>query len=343
MIGSAKPPAATVAAPDQAELRKMSAGQRRVPAALPAGAVNRPVDSGPLRVSDPARVGGYRLVARLGAGGMADVFYSVAPTGRQVAIKVFRATGGGAAACHREYQLARAVGADCTAPALGYGTSWAVSYLVTAYLPGYRCGATLTGRPRAAQWLWRFGAALGGVLTALHARGVVHCDVKPSNLLVRGADVRVIDFGISRYVHEPSWDDQTVQCSPGWAAPEQLRAGAPTPAVDVFAWGCVLAYLASGTHPFASRADQEWYERVQSAEPDLLGLPPVLGEVVRWSLARDPRDRPSAAELAVICQARHGERRQVTAGSTEATSMARRASELGRHSARPYHLPGRVR
>jgi serine/threonine protein kinase len=262
------------------------------------------VGSSPLRVSDPVRVGGYRLVARLGAGGMADVFYSVAPTGRPVAVKVFRATGGGAAACHREYQLARDAGADCTAPALGYRTSPAVSYLVTAYLPGYRCATVLTGRPRPAQWLWGFGAALAGVLATLHARGVVHCDVKPSNLLVRGDDVRVIDFGISRYVGEPSWDDQSVRCSPGWAAPEQLRSAPPTPAVDVFAWGCVLAYLAGGVHPFASRGGQEWVQRVQSADPDLFGLPPVLDAVVRWSMARNPADRPSAAELSVICAGR---------------------------------------
>jgi serine/threonine protein kinase len=276
----------------------------REPAASPASAAIGLADVGPLRASDPARVGGYRLVSRLGAGGMAEVFYSVAPSGRPVAVKVFRPNGGGAAACHREYQLARAAGADCTAPALGYGTSPEGSYLVMAYLSGYRCGTTLTGRPAPAPWLWRFGAALARVLTALDARGVVHCDVKPSNLLIRGHDVRVIDFGISRYVNEPSCDDQTVQCSPGWAAPEQLHAALLTPAVDVFAWGGVLTYLASGAHAFASRNGQEWYERVQSAEPDLSGLPPVLDEVVRWSLAHDSRDRPRAAELAMICQAR---------------------------------------
>ena len=290
---SAKPAATTAAA--------------REPAAL-AGAAIGPAGTGPLRTSDPARIGGYQLVARLGAGGTADVFYSVAPAGRPVAVKVFRPTGGGAAACLREYHLARVAGADCTAPALGFGTSPEGSYLVTAYLPGYRCGTTLRRGPAPPPWLWRFGAAVARVLTALHARGVVHCDVKPSNLLVGGHDVRVIDFGISRYVNEPSWDDQTVQCSPGWAAPEQLHAALPTPAVDIFAWGCVLAYLASGVHAFASRDGQEWYERVQSAEPDLSGLPPVLDEVVRWSLARNPWDRPRAAELARICQALAGGR-----------------------------------
>ena len=95
-----------------------------------------------------------------------------------------------------------------------------------------------------------------------------------------------------------------VECSPGWAAPEQLRTAPATPAVDVFAWGCVLAYLAGGVHPFASQGDQEWILRVQSAEPDLVRVPPGLHDVIRQSLARDPRERPSARELAAICRAR---------------------------------------
>jgi serine/threonine protein kinase len=109
--------------------------------------------------------------------------------------------------------------------------------------------------------LWRFGAALAGTLAAVHPRGVVHCDVKPSNLLVSGDDVRIIDFGIARYVGE-RYDGGVVRCSRGWAAPEQLRTVPATPAVDVFAWGCLLAHLASDVHPFASRSEQEWVLRV---------------------------------------------------------------------------------
>jgi serine/threonine protein kinase len=95
-----------------------------------------------------------------------------------------------------------------------------------------------------------------------------------------------------------------VQCSPGWAAPEQLRSAPATPAVDVFAWGCVLAYLAGGVHPFGGNDEQEWFRRLESAEPDLAGLPRDLHDVVGWSLAHDSRQRPSAAELTMICLAR---------------------------------------
>lgn len=261
-----------------------------------------PAGSWPLRGSDPVSVDGYRLIARLGSGGMADVFYAWAPAGGPVAVKLLRPAAGAAEACQREHRLASSVDGRCTAPVLGHGMSTAGAYLVTAHLPGYRCGSTLVGRPTPAGRLWSLGAALARTLAAVHARGVVHCDVKPSNLLVRGNDVRVIDFGIARHVGQRCGADGIVQCSRGWAAPEQLRTAPATPAVDVFAWGCLLAHLAAGVHPFASRSEQEWILRVQSAQPDLYGLPPHLNDLVRWTLTRDPRHRPSAAELATICR-----------------------------------------
>ena len=279
--------------PDRAKLR--------IPPPPKSGKPAYAIDTWPLRATDPVSVDGYRLASRLGAGGMADVFYAVAPTGRRVALKLLRASVGASEACLREYQFACAVEANCTAPALGHGVSAAGAYLVTSYLPGYRCGNTLVGGSTPAGQLWALGSALALVLAAVHARSVVHCDVKPSNLLLRGRDVRLIDFGIARYVGERCGDDGTVQCSRGWAAPEQLRTAPATPAVDVFAWGCVLAYLAAGVHPFASRGEQEWILRVQSAEPDLSNLPSDLDQLIRATLARDPRDRPSTPELATIC------------------------------------------
>jgi serine/threonine protein kinase len=269
----------------------------------PAVSVSAPVGTWPLRGTDPLRVGGYRLVARLGSGGMADVFYAPAPAGGAVAVKVLRSVAGAAQTCQREYRLTHAVHGDCTAPALGYGRSTAGAYLVTAYLPGYRSGTTLGSTPAPGGSLWTFGSALAQVLAAVHARGIVHCDVKPSNLLVCGHDIRLIDFGIARYVGEQRGGDGTVQYTRSGAAPEQLRITPATPAVDVFAWGCLMARLAGGVHPFASRTEQEWILRIQSAQPDLSRVPAGLAEVIRETLARDPRHRPGAHELAAICRA----------------------------------------
>jgi serine/threonine protein kinase len=262
----------------------------------------------PLRRTDQVSVDGYRLLSRLGSGGMADVYLAVAPTGRRVAVKVLRAGPGAAAACLREHRIASTIDPACTAQALAFGMSAMGPYLVSAYLPGHRCATTLAGESIPTRRLWRFGSALARCLAAVHARGVVHCDVKPSNLLVCGDDVRIIDFGIARFVGQRGGDG-IVECSRGWAAPEQLSATAATPAVDVFAWGCLLARLASGIHPFASRSEQEWILRLQSAQPDLFGLPPGLDDLVRAALARDPQDRPTARELTAICRDRDDERR----------------------------------
>jgi serine/threonine protein kinase len=274
-------------------------------AAAPAGPRYRQdaLDTCPLRETDPVSVDRYRLLSRLGSGGMADVYLAVAPTGGPVAVKVLRADAEATEACRREYRLASAMDPECTAPALGHGVSPAGAYLVTAYLPGYRCATTLAGEPIPARQLLRFGSALARALAAVHTRGVVHCDVKPSNLLVYGDDVRIIDFGIARYAGELGRGG-IVECSRGWAAPEQLWTNSAAPAVDIFAWGCLLAQLASGVHPYASRSEQEWILRLQSAQPDLFGLPPGLDDLIRAALARDPRDRPSARELAAACRTR---------------------------------------
>jgi serine/threonine protein kinase len=261
-----------------------------------------PVDAWPLRLRDPRLIDGYQIMARLGTGGMADVFYALAPGGDPLAIKVLSAVDGAPDTCQREYHLARTVDTSCTAPVLGYGRSKSGPYLLTAYLPGYRSATTLT-QPIPDGPLWRFGAGLAATLAAVHNRGIVHCDVKPSNLLVRDCDVRVIDFGIARRTGERCHTAGMVQLSRGWAAPEQLRDVAATPAIDIFAWGCVMAYLASGRRPFASRDDQEWILRVQSREPDLAGISADLRDLIHQTLQHAPRDRPTASSLAAICVA----------------------------------------
>jgi serine/threonine protein kinase len=116
-----------------------------------------------------------------------------------VTVKVLHAVPGTREACRREYQLASAVDARCTAPVLDHGVSAAGAYLVTAYLPGYQYATMLRRGTMSIEQLWTFGAGLARALASIHARGIVHCDVKPANLLVRDNDVRLIDFGIARH------------------------------------------------------------------------------------------------------------------------------------------------
>jgi serine/threonine protein kinase len=259
-------------------------------------------DIQPLQRSDPVRIGDYEVLARLGSGGMSRVFCALAPAGGLVAVKLFRGTTGVCGACVREYRLAHAVAAEFTAPVLGYGISPAGVYLVVSYLPGYRCAANLSVGMMAQERLWAFGGSLARALQSFERQGMVHCDIKPGNLLVCQGDVRVIDFGIARRTGEWFGRDGTVQCSRGWAAPEQLRVVPATPAVDVFAWGCVLAYLATGVQPFASNSAEEWILRVNSTRPDLFGMPTRLGELVARTLEHDPGNRPNAGDLFTECQ-----------------------------------------
>ena len=274
------------------------------PFAVPIPDPESTVEGRPLRPGDPTAVGDWRLVSRLGQGGMADVFYAMAPGDRTAAVKILRPGPHAPRTCRREYQLASTVDAGCTAPPLDYGMSPSGPYLVMTHLSGYRSGATLVGRsPPAVGLLWAFGLEVARILSTIHAHGIVHCDVKPSNLLIQGGDVRLIDFGTSHYVGEYFGADGTVQCTPGWAAPEQLSLTAATPAADIFGWGCLLAHLAGGVHPFASSDDEEWISRIRSAEPDLFGVPADLAEVIRWTLVRDPTSRPTAVDLADVCAA----------------------------------------
>jgi len=247
-------------------------------------------------------VDGYRLLSRIGTGGTANVYLALPlDGGAAVAMKIFR-PGGAVAECQREFRMASAVDAACTAAPIGHGVTEAGPYLVTAFLPDYRCGTEIMDSTMPIASLLAFGGALAEVLASMHDSGVVHCDVKPSNLLVGGDDIRVIDFGISQYVGEHTAHDGMVNCSRGWSAPEQLRGIPLTPSADVFAWGSVLAYLSTGFHPFAGRHDMEWILRVGSGRPNLSGLHPEIDAVVRAALAHDPADRPSARELAAVCR-----------------------------------------
>lgn len=258
---------------------------------------------GPLRPSDPDRIDGYLLAGRLGSGGTSDVYLAHSLEHGDVALKVMRADVPDAASAVRtEFDLMRRAGSRHVVRALGYGEAAEGAYLAMAYLPRYRPVTALRSGVDATS-LWRIAYAAARAIAAVHAADVIHCDVKPGNLLTHRGDVRLIDFGIARDAYaQPDSDDPTVRCSRGWAAPEQLSKGTLTPAVDVFAWGCLVAYLAGGVHPFASATLLEWVMRVRSAEPDIYQVPCGLEYLVRASLARDPADRPTAWELTAACR-----------------------------------------
>ncbi|MFF5897985.1 serine/threonine-protein kinase [Streptomyces argenteolus] len=264
---------------------------------------------------DPHRIGTYRLLGRLGAGGMGQVFLARSDRGRTVAIKLVRPEL--AAQQHfrdrfrAEVRAARQVGGAWTAPVLDAGVDEAVPWVATGYVAGPSLHLVVSGRrglpaaesgaygPLPERSVRALGAGLAGALQDIHRAGLIHRDLKPSNILLTIDGPRVIDFGIARALDAVTDSGLTrtgaVIGSPGFMSPEQMRGERVTPACDVFCLGSVLAYAATGRLPFgmADTGIHALMFRIAQEEPDLTGVPVDLVELIRDCLAKDPAARPS--------------------------------------------------
>ncbi|MFI9361339.1 protein kinase [Kitasatospora sp. NPDC053057] len=258
----------------------------------------------PLLPDDPREVGGYRLFARLGAGGMGRVYLSYTPGGRPVALKVVRPEFAEDVEFRRrfaqEVSNAQRIHGLYTAQVIDSGgLDSDAPWLVTAYVPG----------PSLQQVVREHGALpvrtvlllMGGIaeaLQAIHSVEVVHRDLKPANVLVAGDGPRVIDFGIARAADATALTGTGYRIgSPAFMAPEQAQGRTVTPATDVFALGALAAYVAGGTAPFGDGPDTAVLYRVVHEEPDLEAVPADLRELIQRCLAKSPEDRPKPAEI----------------------------------------------
>jgi len=267
--------------------------------------VNEPEHGKPLTAEDPATLGDYELLGRLGEGGMGTVYLGSSQAGQRVAVKVIRtelATDEDFLARFRdEALLARRVSPFCTAQVLDYGMSGTTPYLVTEFVTGESLEDVVAqqgGLPHSTV----HGIAVGvsAALTAIHAAGLMHRDLKPSNVLLSQSGPRVIDFGIAKPTENTTGRKSTVGVlvgTPGWIAPEQLTGGDTTTAVDVWAWGCLVAYAATGRHPFGRGNAAAIAYRALHDEPALGDMPAPLDGLVKSALAPDPSDRPKAQKL----------------------------------------------
>ncbi|MEU3443995.1 protein kinase, partial [Streptomyces griseoincarnatus] len=258
---------------------------------------------------DPQSIGGYRLLARLGAGGMGQVYLARSDRGRTVAVKLVREELARQeefrARFRQEVRAARQVGGDWTAPVLDADTEAAVPWVATGYVAGPSL-QQVVGHDHGAlpeRSVRILGAGLAYALKDIHAAGIIHRDLKPSNVLVTIDGPRVIDFGIARALETVTDGGLTrtgaLVGSPGFMAPEQVRGDRITPACDVFCLGSVLAYAATGALPFgtANSGVHALMFRIAQEEPDLTQVPEGLADLVRACLRKDPAARPTLDEV----------------------------------------------
>ncbi|MGW3130671.1 serine/threonine-protein kinase [Streptomyces sp. NPDC001123] len=256
------------------------------------------------RPSDPIRIGRFRVVGVLGAGGMGTVYAAVGERDERVAVKAVHA-GQAAddqfrARFRREVQVLRRVSGPCLVPLLEADPEADIPWLATAYVPGLTLAEHTAMRgPLAGIQLHLFAAGTAEALAAVHAAGVVHRDLKPANVILAPDGPRVLDFGIAHVADGTAVTRTgTLTGTPGWLSPEYYRDGTSGPPGDVFAWGALLAFAATGRHPFGTGNAEAVAFRVLSTEPDLDGVPDDMLSLVTACLAKDPGHRPSSAAVA---------------------------------------------
>ncbi|MFE9045164.1 protein kinase [Streptomyces sp. NPDC007818] len=257
-----------------------------------------------MQPDDPASIGPYRLSARLGEGGMGQVFLAVSRSGRRLAVKVIRpqiaADPGFRERFRREVAAARTVGGFWTAPIVDADPEGAVPWVASDYIDAPDLAALVRDRGALPEPALRsLAAGLAEALEAVHRAGLVHRDLKPSNILVTGTGPRVIDFGISKAVEGATalTDTGLVVGTPGYMSPEQATGAPVGPPSDIFALGTVLVYAATGRAPFGEGAAPALLYRVVHDRPALGGVPGSLRALVAACLEKAPERRPSASQV----------------------------------------------
>ncbi|MBE1533155.1 serine/threonine protein kinase [Actinomadura algeriensis] len=273
---------------------------------------------------DPESIGKWRILGRLGAGGMGVVYLGEDAAGEKVAIKVINPgmvdVPGARSRFKTEVNYAASVASSCTARVLSHGETDGRPYLVTEYI----AGPSLTDYVKSEgvfppDALRGLAAGVATALKAVHARKLVHRDIKPGNVLLAADGPRVIDFGIARALdgHPHHTQTNALIGSPGYVAPELLFSSEKaTTAADIFSWGTLVAYAATGRNPFGEGKLAELASRAQAKEYDLSGVPSDLVPIVEAALEPDPARRPTVEALLVQLVGDHAAPEATTASIT---------------------------
>ncbi|HLI36876.1 MAG TPA: serine/threonine-protein kinase [Streptosporangiaceae bacterium] len=251
----------------------------------------------------PGRLGPYRLLERIGEGGMGVVHLASDRRGRLVAIKVLHPRGmeepNARRRLAREVETMRRVRSPFVAEVIDADVTGKHPYIVTRYVAGRTLDSVVRrDGPLPPRALERLASGLAQALAAVHAAGVVHRDLKPGNVMLTDGNPVVIDFGIA-HTADASRLTQTgmFMGTPGYLAPEVIEGQPSTEASDVHSWGATVAFAATGRPPFGTGTFESVFFRIVQGQADLDGIPAPLLPLVLAALSRDPRGRPSAAWL----------------------------------------------
>ena len=249
-------------------------------------------------------MGRYRLLEKIGEGGMGVVHLATDPQGRRVAIKVLRP---GVASDQtalrrlaREVDSMRRVHSPHVAEIVDADVTAEPPYVVTQYVPGRTLEQTVRDRgPLKVHELQRLATGLAGALSAIHGAGIIHRDLKPGNVMfLDNGEPVVIDFGIAQGVDATRLTATgLVIGTPGYLAPEIIEGEDAAAPADVHSWASTIAYAATGRAPFGSGTFESIFYKIMEGKPDLDGVPAALLPLVRAAMARNPAERPTAQAL----------------------------------------------
>jgi serine/threonine protein kinase len=257
----------------------------------------------------PRKIGPYRVLEKIGEGGMGVVYLARDAAGRQVAIKVLGPAVASDPAARvrlaREVETMRRVSNPHVAAVLDADINGPSPYVVTRYVPGQTLEAAVRRNgPLRGGALLRLAGGLADALAAIHAAGVVHRDLKPGNVMLDDGRPVVIDFGIA-HIQDSTRLTKTglVMGTPGYLSPEIIEGREASGASDVHSWGTTVAFAATGRQPYGTGDFQTVFYRVLAGRPELTGVPPELLPLVAAALSTEPRNRPTARSLVSLCAA----------------------------------------
>ena len=287
-----------------------------------------------LTPQDPQRIGRYRLLGRLGEGGMGQVYLARSDRGRMVAVKTIRSALAQEPDFRERFALeiaaAQRVGGRWTAPVLDADPEAATPWVATGYIAGPSLHQVVSREfgPLPARSVSLLANGLGHALRDIHDAGLIHRDLKPSNVLLTIDGPRVIDFGIARALDVTTGGltrtGATVG-SPGFMSPEQVHGRRLTPASDIFCLGSLLAFAATGRTPFGDlhTGVHLLLFRIAEESPDLTGIPEELRHLISGCLAKDPGQRFALDEILNLT---------APDGSREPWLPGPLVAQLGRHA-----------